>query len=201
MRHRLGVSVAARTQGERVRLVERALARQAGAHRNGEQLGELLQLLIGLGPMHALSGIQHGTLGVHQNIGCLGYGFRIRRRTRAHHRCVLERLRDFIVKGVVRNLDDHRLGAAVAQLRERAPEDVGHFGADRDGLAVFGHAGHLQRRVEIEGQIRIAARIAGRQNQHRNRVAESLRDTAVGVLGSRAVLHAERAQLAAAGEA
>ena len=49
--------------------------------------------------------------------------------------------------------------------------------------------------------MREAARIAGRQHQHRYRVAVGLRHAAVGVFGAGAVLHAERAHFLAARQA
>ncbi len=149
-------------------LIERALARQAGADGDGEQLRELAQFGIGLRVMNALSRVDDRALGTQEHVRRLGHRFRVRSRARAQRGRVGERLGDLVLESIVRNLDDDRLRAAVAQLRERPPEDVGNFGSNRDRLGVLGDSRHLQRGVEVEGDMSQATRVAGRQHQDRH---------------------------------
>ena len=57
--HRRRDREATRAERERMRFGKRALALQAGGDRNGEQLGELLQLAPRFRPVHALARIEH----------------------------------------------------------------------------------------------------------------------------------------------
>ena len=198
--HRLRVGAPARAQRQRMGLVEAALALEAGADRDGQKLGQFLQLGIGLGPVHALAGIDHRPLGGHQHLGGLGDGRRIGAVLGDDHRLVVQRIGRILGIGVGRQLDDHRRAAAVAQQAEGPAHDVGDFLAIGDRLGVLGDMRHRQGRVEVGRHVGDAARIALRDDEQRNRFAEGLGDAAIGVLRARAALHAEHAHPAALGE-
>ena len=67
--HRLRDGEAARAQRQGMVLRKGALASEAGRHRNGQQLGQLLELGPGLGPMHAGARVDHRPLGGDQHLG------------------------------------------------------------------------------------------------------------------------------------
>ncbi len=198
--HRLGISATARAQRQRMGLVEAALALEAGADRDGQKLGQLLQLGIGFGPVHALPGIDHGALGGHQHLGGLGHLAGIGAVLGDDDGLVVQRIGRVLGIGVGRQFDDHRRAAAVAQHVERPAHDVDDFAAVGDRLGVLGDMRHGQGRVEVGRHVGDAARIALRDHQQRHRLAERLGDAAIGVLRTRAALHAEHAHLAALGE-
>ena len=89
--------------------------------------------------------------------------------------------------------DKARTAAAVAKLGECPPQYVQCLLGQHEVLGGLGHAAHLQGGREIRLHARNAPRIALRQHEHRNALAVTLRHAAIGVLGSRAVLHTERA--------
>jgi hypothetical protein len=198
--HRLRIGAASRAQRQRMGLVEAALALEAGADRDREQLGEFLELGIGLGPVHALTGIDHRALGRHQHLGGLGDLVRSGTVLGDDDRLVIQRIGRVLGIGVGRQLDDHRRAAAVAQHVEGAAHDVDDFLAVGDRLGVLGDVRHGQRRVEVGRHVGDAARVALRDHQQRHRFAVGLGDAAVGVLRARAALHAEHAHLAALGQ-
>ena len=198
--HRLGIGAAARAQRQRMRLVEGALALEAGADRDRQQFGQLLQLGIGLGPVHALAGIDHRTLGRHQHLGGFGDRRRIGTVLGDDHRLVVQRIGRVLGIGVGRQLDDDRRAAAVAQQAEGAAHDVDDLAAVGDRLGVLGDMRHRQGRVEVGRHMGDAARVALRNHQQRNRFAEGLGDAAIGVLRTGAALHAEHAHPAALAE-
>ena len=198
--HRRRDREAARAERQRVRFGKRALALQAGGDRNGEQLGELLQLAPGFRPVHALARIEHRALGGEQHFR--GFAHRIGIGTGA------QRPRDdvvgrvgFLVPHVVRHLDQHRPAAPGAQPREGAAHDRGQLLARRDRLGRLGDAAHLDAGIVVALDPGEPARIAARHHQDRHRLAPRLRDAAIGVLGAGAVLHHEHAEIPAAGHA
>jgi len=70
---------------------------------------------------------------------------------------------------------------------------LGSSAGSRIGFGRFGHAAHLDARIVIALDPGALARIAARHHQHRDAVAKSLRDRAVGILGAGSVLHHEHA--------
>ena len=119
----------------------------------------------------------------------------------AQHRRIVQRFRHLLVPHVGRDFDDDRPAAAVLQLGEGAAEDVADFGGDIDRLGRFRERPHRLAGIEVGVDIGEPARIAHRQHQHRNGFSITLRDAAHGVFGAGPVLHAERADGPARGDA
>ncbi len=199
--HGLGDRRPARTQGQGMGLVEGALALQAGADRRGQELGQALQLAIGLGPVHALAGVDHRPLGLDQDLGRRLDRLGIGGEAGAQHRLIDQGLGDLLVHDVPGDLDQRRARAAIPELGEGAAQDVGGLGRQVDRLGELGDAGHLDGGVVVVGHMGEAARITLGQHQHRHGLRIGLGDAAIGVLGARPVLHGEDAHLFAAGHA
>ena len=151
--------------------------------------------------MHALTGIDHRPLGADQHRGGLLHMHGIGAVTGAQHRRVVQRLRHVLVPHVGRDFDDDRPAAAVLQLGEGAAEDVADLGCDVDRLGRFRERPHRLAGVEVGVDIGEPPRIAHRQHQHGDGFAVALRDAAHGVFGAGPVLHAERADRMARGDA
>ncbi len=198
--HRLRQGEAARAQRQGVRLGEGALALEAGADRDRQQLRQLAQLVPGLRPMDTLAGIDHRPPCLHQHRRRLAHGLGIGAAAQRPRGRVVERL-DLLVPDVDRDLDQHRPAAARPQPAERTPEDVGDLPGRGQGLGRLGDPLHLQGRVVARMHPGLPPRIAHRHDQHRHRFAVGLGDAAIGVLGPGPVLHAEGADLAPAGDA
>ncbi len=184
-----------------MRLGERRLAAEAGGDGDGEPLGEPAQLRPGLGVVHALAGIDHRTLGGDQQCGSFLHMQRVGGIARAQHGSVVQGLVDFLVPHVGGDFDDDGPAAAILQLGEGAPKDVADFVGKDDRLGRFRKRLHRLAGIEVGVDIGEPSRIAHRQHQHGNGLTVALRDAAHGVLGARAVLHAERADAAAGGDA
>ena len=64
-------------EGQRMVFGEGRLAGQCRRHRDLKQLGQVLQLVPGLGVVHALPGVDHGVVGPGQDLGRFGHGLRV----------------------------------------------------------------------------------------------------------------------------
>ena len=190
---------AARAQGQRVVLREGALAGQRRHHRRFEEFGQRLQLRPGLAVMHALPRHDDRALGGDQRLGDLRHRFRVGAALEARRLGVFgdQRVRNFVAQYVGRKLDQYRTGAAVPDLGEGAPQRLDGRVRHRHLLRRFGHVAEVERRVEIRLNLVDVAGIAGRQHDDRAGIAIGLRHPAKGVLGARAVLHHEDADLVA----
>ena len=151
--------------------------------------------------MHALAGIDHRPFGADQQRCGFLHMHGVGAVAGAQHRRVVQRLRHFLVPHVGRDFDDHRPAAAVLQFGEGAAKDVADFGGDVDRLGGFRKRLHRLAGIEVRFDIGKPARIAHRQHQHRNGLAVTLRHAAHGVFGAGPVLHAERADGVARGDA
>ena len=198
--HRLRDGEAARAERQRMRLGKGALAAEAGRHRNGQQLGQLLELAPGLGPMHARAGVDHRPLGGDQHLGRFADGVGVG--------AGADRLRAHVVLGialrgpqVVRHLDQHRAATARAQALEGAPHHVRQLLGRRHRLGRLGDVLHGERGEEVAVDPGHALGVAHGHHEDRHGLAVGLGDAAVGVLGAGAVLHHEHADLLAGGDA
>jgi hypothetical protein len=108
---------------------------------------------------------------------------------------------DLLVPDIGRDLDDRGAATAVANGAEGATQDVLHLGRKGDRFGDLGYAAHFPHGAVVRVDMRNAAGIALRDDQHRDRLGVGLGDAAIGVLGARAVLHAESTDLAARGDA
>ncbi len=200
-RHRARYGEAARSQRQRMRFRKRRLAAKAGCDGDGEELGQPFELRPGSCVMHTLPGIDHRALRCDEKGGRFLDVNRIRAVAGAQHRRVIQGLRYFLIPHVGGDFDDHRPAAAVLQLGEGAAEDVADFGGDVDRLGGFRKRLHRLAGIEVGVDIGEPARIAHRQHQHRHGFAIALRHAAHRVLGARSVLHTERADRLARGDA
>ena len=119
----------------------------------------------------------------------------------AQHRRVVEGFRHLLVPHVGGDFDDHGPAAAVLQSGEGTAKDVADFGSDVDRLGRFRKCLHRLAGIEVRLDVGKPARIAHRQHQHGHGLAKALRDAAHGVFRAGAVLHAERADRTAGGDA
>ena len=148
--------------------------------------------------MDAGARVNHEPLRGDERLGRALHVGRIGAAARCVDRLVVERFRNFGVVEVIRNLDDDRTMASVTQQRERAPQDVRHFGTRGDRFGVLGNVRHHDRSIEIIRHVRDTRRVAAGQDQQRNRFGVRLRNRTVRVLDARAVLTREHADLLAA---
>ncbi len=183
-----------------MRLGERALSSEAGGHRDGQQLGELLELVPRLGPVHAGAGVDHGALGGDQHPGRLPDRLRIGAGAHALGRHVVLGV-DLLRPQVVWHLDQHRPAAARAQALEGAAHDVGQLLGRRHRLGRLGDALHREGGEVVAVDPGHALGVTHGHDEDRHGLAVGLSDAAVGVLRSRPVLHDEHADLPAGSDA
>lgn len=192
--------VTAGAQCQRMGFVEGALAGDRRGDGRVQQLGQRLQFGPGLAVMDALTGIDDRLGGGRELARCRLDQVRIGCRARLEHWPVAADVGLFAA-GVPGYLHQHRTGAAIAQLREGAPHDVGDLLATGQGLGPLGDVLHVQHRIEVGVVVGKMARVARRHEQHRHRLAVALGHAAEGVLGARTMLHHEHADLVSAAHA
>src|SRR6267142_1284987 len=184
---------AARAERQRMVLGKRALALEARRHRGFEELGQIAKDLPRPRVVHPLAGIDDGPLRRHERFGHLRDVARIRRRLEPRCGRVVDRLRDVLSEQIDREFDQHRPGATVLDLGERAAHRVDHRVGDDDLLTPLRDVLEVQKRIEVGLDVRDPPRVAPGQDDDRHRVAVGLGDATEGVLGARAVLHREHA--------
>ena len=197
MPHRCRYRNAARAQCQRVVLVERALAAEAGADRDRQPLGQRLQRPPGLGPMDALTGIDHRPFGVRQRPGRRLNGSRLRSVSSLDGRSIIQRFRDLFIPDIDRNFDQDRAAATILELGEGTAKYRRHLLGTGDRLGRFGDARHRGDAVEIGRHMAQIAGIAHGHHQHRHGLTKGLCDAAKSVFRTRPVLHDEDTDLAA----
>ena len=154
----------------------------------------------GFGPLDAGAGVDHRAFGAEDGSGGFADIDRVGAVFVDADRGVVE-VADFLIPDVGGDFDDGGAAAAVADRADGAAHDIGDLGGKIGRLGEFGDAAHLAGGAEIRVDLGDAARVALRDHQHRDGFGIGLRDAAIGVLGTGAVLHAEGADLAAGGDA
>ena len=198
-----GEAVAAGTERQRMVLGERALAVHRRHHRALQQLRQLHQFVARLGVQHALAGEDHRARRIDQQTRGLLHVVR-RRASRASARTgrVLQRIAaDVELQQIARQLHHHRSGPPVLQLAERATHRRRHLFRHENVLGLLGDRGIGAAGMEHRKHLRLLARMAERQEQHRHRIRERRGDAGERVLRARPVLHREHAGRAAVGDA
>ncbi len=193
LEHRARHGDPARAQGERVGLGERALPLDAGRHRRLEEFRELAQLSPRLRAVHTLARVEQRPVGVDQGAGRGLHRPGVGRRTRAARRRVGLQAGRRLVPDVRRDLDEHRTGAAVAGLGERAAQRGDEPGARRDLLGRLRHVPEVQRRVERGRDPCLGPGRSPRDDDERDALGVGLRNGAERVLDARPGLHAGHA--------
>ena len=151
--------------------------------------------------MHALAGVDDRPLRVDQDPRHLRRCHRVGRGARPERRRVADRFGHVLLKDVDRHLDEDGPRPAVLHLGEGPPHDVRDLAGERHLLAPLGDVAVVQRRVEVGRDIGEPTRVAAGQDHDGHRVAVGLGHAAEAVLGARAVLHGEDADLLAGGDA
>ncbi len=198
--HRTRNGETARTERQRVRLGKGALAFQAGANGNGKQLGQRLEFVPGLRPMHALAGVEHGPLRLHKHRRGLAHGLQVGTRSQARTGDVIDAV-DLFGEHVDRHLDQHRGAASTFELGEGAAEDARQILGRRHRFGRLGDVAHTEARIVVPADMGEVAGIAHGHHQNRDRFAVGLGNAAIGVLATRPVLHAKDADFAPGGDA
>ena len=183
-------------------LGEGALAGQGGHHRGLQELGQLDQLVGGLGVEDALAGLDDGALGGQQGGGGAAHVGRVGLLFDGAGRLVVEKLLGQFGGGDVgRDFQQHGAGASAAELGEGAAhhggdalDHVEFIGPLGDGLVAAGG-------VEVGMDAALVAGHAGGQQEDGHRLGVGLGDAAEAVFSAGAVLHHEDANLLAVGGA
>ena len=155
----------------------------------------------GLGIVHALAGIDHGTLGIDEQRRGLLDMHGVGAVAGAQHRRVVQRLRHLLVPhvgGISTITGPPRPFFSLVKARRKmlVTSAARMIGSDDFENAFIACAG-----IEVRLDVRKPPRIAHRQHQHGHGLAVALRHAAHRVLGARPVLHAERADRVARGDA
>jgi hypothetical protein len=182
--------MAARAQRQRVVFRERALAGQRRHDRDAQSFGKALELRPGAGLKHAAAHHQHWRLRIPNGADHRFYvGLGRRGSADGHGRIGIHAARRLGFHQVVRDLHDHR-----SPIPERsAPKARDIMSAARCGwltsMVAWPPAASL-RRTQSSGPARVVAVVAARDEEDRNRIRESLRDSAERGLGAWPILHA-----------
>ena len=188
-------------EGKRMVLGEGALALQRGHDRRLQQLGQLQQLVRGLGVQHALAGVDHRAARLQQHARAASTVARVAGRRVAFTGGILQGgFGHLLERDVGGDLDHHRAGPAHLQEIEGAAHDLGDLACQVQRLDRLGHRGVGARRAEQGKDLGPVALMPERQEQHRGGVGVRGGHAREGVLGARAVLHGEHAERLAVGD-
>ena len=151
--------------------------------------------------MHALPGVDNGTIGIQQrfrgrfNRRALGTVAKNRRGRR------LKGVGNVFGEEIGRELDQRWTGSAIAHLGESAAHGFRDCFRHRDLFAVFGHMAEVEGGTEVGLDLIDEPRIAHGQDNNGSGIAKGLRHAAEGIFGAGTALHAEDADLFARSDA